>query len=357
MKKTSIIAITCAVLLLTGAVLAGIGFMLGGGRGYYVDRTGAHVYEDGKRRNEELKLETFDSMQVSFPSGAVELVESDHFGLYYDIDEQYQPQRLEVSNGVLHADFSSQGGFMVFNFNLFNQKENMLKIYYPAGTEFDEAEIKITSGSFRGEDLAVKNTKLNMSSGSINLNGLKGDVCTIEMTSGESEVENLDLGSFSLQASSGGAKLENCKTEGEFRVKFTSGNVNLYNIDAGSVYTKFSSGDLKMIGCKTGSYEGYQTSGRLVIDQLESGGFHYESSSGDVKLNGAMRGANDIRITSGSVKIDCTLPEEEYSYTLKATSGSIRVNGDDVKTRTNANAAHSFNIKTTSGDVRLNFAQ
>ena len=217
--------------------------------------------------------------------------------------------------------------------------------------------MEITSGTLVGKDLAIANAAFGMSTGEMKINGLVGKKVTVDMTSGRAQISGVRSDSFDLKASSGDIALENFEVGGLMSVKLTSGGAKLSDIKADSMYTKFSSGDIKITGCTVGSYEGFQTSGGLTITGLESGGFHYESSSGDIKLEGVMRGENNIRITSGSVRIDNGLPEEEYSYTLKATSGDIRVNGEEASTRKNADAKNSFNIRTSSGDVKLNFAQ
>lgn len=356
MKKSTITLITCSALLVAGVLLGGLGFLLGGGHGYYVDRAGAHLYSDTKRQSDEKNLADFDSMNINFPSGRVEFVESDHFGAYYDIGGDYSLKRLDVSGGTLYVEFDTPH-FMIFNFGGWNQPENMLKVYYPKGTKFQSAEVEITSGTLIGRNLSIENAAFGMSSGEVKLSALEGKKIVLDMTSGSAQISGVKSDSFDLKASSGDVTLEEFEVSGLMSVKLTSGGAKLREIKADSMYTKFSSGNIKITGCTVGSYEGFQTSGGLTITELDSNGFRYESSSGDVRLEGTMRGENDIRVTSGGIRIENGLPEEEYSYTLKATSGDIRVNGEEATSRKDADAKNSFNIRTSSGDVKLNFAQ
>ena len=80
-----------------------------------------------------------------------------------------------------------------------------------------------------------------------------------------------------------------------------------------------------------------------------------EVSAGSCDLSGAFYETLDLSCSAGSINIESSLSEEEYSYDLDQTAGSIRINGDSYKeyNNTNKEAKNSIVAKCDAGSIKI----
>ena len=355
MKKRNILLLSAAACVLAGLILAAGGWTAGGGKGFYIDRTGAHIYGAEPMQEGKKKLDEFQNIQIDLPGVAVTFVESDYYGMEYNLSPAVKIKRMETVNGILYVE-SDSSSFFQLNFLSFHTPENTIRIFYPTGVQFDRIKANVASGSINGKQIHTKTGEFQLSSGELTMEGLSASEIKIGMTSGDIRLSDIKTKNLSISNLSGHAELKDGECSGTLRAKTSSGDMDIERVSAKEMNLGITSGDIELSDCRAGKLISEQSSGDLRAVRMQTGGISCRITSGKAAISGILKGKNKFSVTSGDVACTTSLSETEYSYTVKKTSGKFRVNGEKAESKINRGASNTFEIDVTSGGVSLDFA-
>ena len=174
---------------------------------------------------------------------------------------------------------------------------------YIKGPEAIALDLKGSSGNISVENVKNESTSLRVSSGNLTASNIQGNL-TIKATSGNLKVNDVD---------------------GDVTAGITSGNANFTSIDGDLDYQSTS-----------GSLEANEVAGELNVG-LTSGNAKLNSigtlgvikfTSGNIKATNAGLGEN-TRFTGSSGNFNIQTPSNlsEFNFSLKASSGNLKVGG------------------------------
>jgi DUF4097 and DUF4098 domain-containing protein YvlB len=287
-------------LMAAGLIVLAIGWMLGARGGVYVDAKGVHIDKNERIEISERDIGEFTEISVATASADIELIASDHYGIELSYNAQTAPE-WRVQNGKLTVKAENK---LIINFFSFNFQNNSINIYYPESARFDSAQITSASGAIRVSDAYIASLQIKNASGDVALRHLEGEALTVGVSSG--------------------------------RVTLSDSGISF------------------------GSVELTLTSGDITAEGLASRGTKIRSTSGRVKLSGELLGETDVHCVSGDASVSAAGDEGAYSYSLKAVSGGVRVDGQrqgNSAARQNASAGNNIAVNTTSGSIDLNFSK
>lgn len=214
------------------------------------------------------------------------------------------------------------------NYNWNTRNKGYLNITGPEGIALD---VRGSSGNVTVENITQDNTSLRVSSGNVTATNITGDL-SIRATSG-----NLTADGVSGNVSGG----------------VTSGNGNFYKIK-GNLDYESTSGSLDADGV-AGEINVRLTSGNAKINNAGSLGT-LQFTSGNVRASNVGLGPNTkFSGTSGNFRVQTNSDLKAYNFSLKASSGNLRVGGINTgKTLEIDNGASSWvrgNI--SSGNISI----
>jgi DUF4097 and DUF4098 domain-containing protein YvlB len=299
------------IVLIIGAILMGVGVVLGAKKHVYIDQDGIHSVDTSEKKATQKitqkKLENIKSIDISVVSQDINFIISDNFGFEIN-NENNSDITWKAENGVLEID-ESQINFKKWRFfniylDIFGalRRDSYINVYIPKDSMLESVKIKNISGSFN-----------------------------------ISEVSSKDM---SFTATSGKGKISDCKVE-NLSWKTISGKMEIYN-------SEINKSELKI------------TSGKSTIENIKSEGFNLVSISGSVDLSGELLGKTDIQATSGNVEVMVKGKSQDYSKSLRAVSGKVLLDGNSVKDYKEVNRQKPTNeieINVISGRVELDFAE
>ena len=161
----------------------------------------------------------------------------------------------------------------------------------------EQTSLKVSSGKINAHDI-IGNLDIQATSGSLKIDEVKGDV-TASLTSGSATITRVN-GDVQYKSTSG--SLDAASITGEINVSLTSGNARLSNIGSlGSL--KFTSGNIKAENAGLGvhtSFEGSSGSFRVQTpSDLKAFDFSMKASSGNIKIGG-MNSGKTLEIDNGA---------------------------------------------------------
>ena len=354
MKKRNILLLSAAACVIAGLILAATGWIAGGGNGFYIDRTGTHVYGTEPMQEGKKRLDKFQNIELDLPGVTVTFTASDHYGIEYSLSPSIKIKQMESLDGTLYVK-SDSSHFFRLNFFSTQIQESTVQIFYPVGLQFNRITANISTGSINGSEIHAETVDLRLSSGNLSMEKLSAGEIKIGITSGAVKLSDTKAKDISITNSSGKVELSNGEFSGTMTVKSTSGNIALEGVFAEEMVLGITSGDIKLLDCRTEELFSEQSSGNLYADRMETDGITCRITSGKAVISGSLRGKNKISVTSGNIECTTDRPESEYSYTVKKTSGNFRVNGEKAESSINSGSQNTFQIDMTSGNVSLNF--
>ena len=95
--------------------------------------------------------------------------------------------------------------------------------------------------------------------------------------------------------------------------------------------------------------------GSVTAEDFNGKNLQVDVSAGSCRLEGAFYDTLDMECSAGEIKIDSSLEENQYSYDLDQSAGSIHVNGESYKhyDGKNEDAANHIVAKTSSGTIKI----
>ncbi|WP_439489646.1 DUF4097 family beta strand repeat-containing protein [Algoriphagus sp.] len=183
------------------------------------------------------------------------------------------------------------------------------------GNTRNKGYIKITGPM--NMDLDMKN-----SSGKISVDKVVGDKTNLRVSSGKVTATNIS-GDLTIKASSGSLYID--KVSGDVVAGVTSGNADINNV-GGNVDYKSTSGSLSGDRIK-GQLSVALTSGNAKLSNIGSLG-EMKFTSGNIRAtNAGLSGNTNFNGTSGNFKIQTPSNLKGFNFSLRASSGNLKVGG------------------------------
>ena len=370
-KKSKYRLLAAAIIVLAaGAVLAGVAFAAGAAKRETwakIDtklRAAQGFYETAREISETFKEEEgggFGFTSLDFDLSNRDLVieqgTGEDFELAYAVN--YEDEfTCEVKGGALALkqnkyDKKSVLGYVIdINwvmgfFDGWETLQNKIVLTVPAGFEFENVNIKCTSGNMNIENIKAKSAEIKCSSGDIKLSTLAVDErLYIKTTSGFINAENTSAQSIEAECSSGDIKLNKLAVGERLYVKTTSGFIKAESVSAQSIEAECSSGDVTF--AETAVDEklyAKTTSGFINIENTKAESAEIKCSSGDLRINNLTAARLDAGLTSGFVSISAS---DIKIFVIKVSSGDV-----SFKNMPFTSAQTAFSVKTTSGNIRI----
>jgi lia operon protein LiaG len=199
------------------------------------------------------------------------------------------------------------------------------------GPKSMQVSVRGSSGEINLTNLASENTVLQLTSGTVEAAQIKGNL-TLTSTSGTLKASGIE-GNVEARLTSGNAFLENIS--GKVSYESTSGSLDARDID-GELNVRLTSGNAKI--------ENAKQLGKLSF------------TSGNVRAINSGLGANtQFTGTSGNFTIQTPSALNSFNYSLKASSGNLRVGGSSgtKSLELNNNAANTVRGNITSGNMTI----
>jgi len=199
------------------------------------------------------------------------------------------------------------------------------------GPKSMQVSVRGSSGEIDLTNLVSENTILQLTSGTVVATQIKGNL-KLTSASGTLKASGID-GHVEARLTSGNAYLENIS--GSVNYESTSGSLDAKNID-GEVNVRLTSGNAKI--------ENAKQLGKLSF------------TSGNVRAVNSGLGANtQFTGTSGNFTIQTPSVLNSFNYSLKASSGNLRVGGSSgtKSLELNNNAANTVRGNITSGNMTI----
>lgn len=213
-----------------------------------------------------------------------------------------------------------------YNWN--GKNKGYLKI---TGPKSMQVSVRGSSGEINLTNLASEKTILQLTSGTVKAAQIKGNL-TLTSTSGTLKASGIE-GNVEARLTSGNAYLENIS--GKVSYESTSGSLDARDID-GELNVRLTSGNAKI--------ENAKQLGKLSF------------TSGNVRATNSGLGVNtQFTGTSGNFTIQTPSALNSFNYSLKASSGNLRVGGSSgtKSLELNNNAANTIRGNITSGNMTI----
>lgn len=240
---------------------------------------------------------------------------------------------IEVSGGWLDVSFMGGSGAEVkVEAYLESTNENQDIIFVTVGDVLKISHEQSSSNSSWGNNrnkgyikiTGPMNIDLDMknSSGTLTVDKVVGDETNLRVSSGKITATNIS-GDLTIKASSGSLYVD--KVSGDIDAGVTSGNADISNV-GGSLAYQSTSGSLTADRIK-GELSVALTSGNAKLSNIGSLG-SMKFTSGNIRAtNAGLSGKTNLNGTSGNFKIQTPSDLKAYNFSLKASSGNLRVGG------------------------------
>jgi len=284
----------------------------------------------------EKNTSEFRSVDITTSFSEIKFVSSDRYGFEILVPGSFDPE-WDITNGRLTIRENTNR--MIVSLNVFSPRYSV-KVYYPAGNDFNDISLRSASGRIELPQMDVKNLDIRSSSGRIDA-----------VAEGSVKV--------SIETSSGGISFSG--SGGNVDIESSSGNVRSVITDCESVNVTTSSGNVNLTG-KGDSATALTVntmSGRIDINGIAWRDITARSSSGTITINGELLGITSVDSSSGSVNISVHGNPSQYGYTLTPNSGSIFWNGERMASPALSSGAFDNHIMvdTASGSIRVSFTK
>jgi len=294
--------IVAGILVIVGALIAGIGFFLGGMKPIGVTSNGLVIDGSSTKNMVQVneKYSDVTSVKVNIDAAELTLQEGDSFSLQGSYNSSYQDYSFTQQDGVLNITGSStkKGIWLLGGWNSANDN---LTLTYPKGTKFDDMDITVSLGSLNINTLDTSSLEVSLDAGSLKGNNISTDTYTA----------SFHLGSCTLD---------------QFSLK-DSGNLSL---DAGSLSLSGS------------------TANNLSVD----------SHLGSVDIAGTLTGKTSLGLDLGSLTLSLDNAESESSYSVSSDLGSVKINGTDMGnsvSKTTTSPVCTLDATLSAGSANLSF--
>ncbi|MBN7815361.1 DUF4097 family beta strand repeat-containing protein [Algoriphagus pacificus] len=241
--------------------------------------------------------------------------------------------KIEVSGGWLDVSYDGGSGsdvkvqaFLESNDSdqdiIFVTVGDVLKISYERKSNSGSWGNNRNKGFIKINGPMVMALDIKNSSGTITVDGVTNDETNLRVSSGKVTATNIK-GDLKVRASSGSLHID--QVDGNISAGVTSGNADIFNV-SGDVDYESTSGSLEAEDIK-GELSASLTSGNAKLSNIGELG-NLQFTSGNIRASNAGLGDNTrFNGTSGSFRIQTQSDLKSYNFSLKASSGNLKVGG------------------------------
>lgn len=302
-KSTKVILILSGCFMIAGAILLGIGIILGAPKslhftkGHFVDASKASV----SYTKEKTKIDSFNNIDIDCSVCELNFEKSDDYYLSYDFSGiNVEDPTYSVKDNTLSFKSHDSGNYDIsFDLNLFSHgsvgSKRSVTIYYPENASLDHVKVKTSAGDFDIKDLTCKSADFSAKLGDIQVNDCTFDTLNLDASSGSVELKNIT-----------------CNTSCESDIAL--GSFELSNC----TFNKFTS------TLKTGSLEGKNCD--------------FKDATAKAKM--------------GSIDLDLTGKESEYAFGIDVGAGDFEINGSH-HINNNSSATKHINLDCSMGSIEI----
>ena len=307
-KTVKAICLAAAAMIAMGIVMTGAGLLLGARHlpaGSWDRYYGLH--EDDDDQSFQLtkgggEAEAFANINVDASFLRIKLKPGKDYSVEYSYDSRYSKVSHEVKDGTL---FVEEKVYRENDFNLDflrRRREGVIvTIAYPEKTRFENVDLSGAMTDVKIQDLAADELKMDSNMGVLTLKNVEADKLVLNTEMGDINIENVSVKTADIASQMGAITAK----------RFT------------------------------------------CAENLEVG-----VTMGSVKIAGDLTGKSYIRSEAGGVALDLSRPEEEYSYELNASVGSVKINGRSTEDRGSASknqGANYLEINCSAGGLSVDF--
>ena len=329
--------------LLIGAVLMGLGYVLGGSKAIFYNGNGINISNSNDMVTERKAIDDFKNINICANYSEVKIEKGDKYEIETIYNKEYGDISCEVSDNTLIVNENSKKN-RSFNISFFNFKEinnrNKITIYVPDGTELEYLEGNIDAG-----DMTV--------------NSINPKDINIECDYGEVELGDINCTNMKVHNKSGDIQIYNINSD-EVVTTSNYGDVEINNIQSKSFTCDLDAGQMKFGNLSIEKAAITNSFGDIIGKNLLSNGTDIVSQSGTIDISGTLKGKNVIDCEFGDVDIESSLSENDYSYNLDTNFGECTVNGKERGNsfeKTGDSCENVINAVCNSGDLNIKFAK
>lgn len=356
MKNRKRYFMTAGALIGAGAVLLGVGLLLGGKPGFYIDGTGLHpTYESGASKlcvMEKTKLEPFKNVKLSVDTGKVEVLPADDFYLEYSMGGSEPEFLVEDDTFTLKdGNAKSERTYLSFRFDGFgvgavsdslSDSGQYVKLYVPEDVLFQSFALEIENGSVDLGELRAEDASFSMGyDGELTMGAFAGKNLKIELDCGDLTMGNADADSISIESSYGNIKV-GALTGKEISICTENGNLDAQLLKADALEVQSDFGDVE-------------------VKELNAEKAGAEMETGNLTVSKAVFGQADITTEQGDVVFDevpsldaCTLDIRTSQGTLHLPNAyGIHEDEDGSRCRVSKEGEKWLAIASETGDITV----
>lgn len=311
-KRISIIA--CGMIV-TGILLAIIGFFAGAKFSIILTDSGLKAVGKEDRQVKDWTLEEFKNIDVDLADATIEVIPSNEYKLEIEslegtnITHEIQQDTLIIKDETPNHKFT-------FAVNLVGYiQSTIIKVYVPQDQRFDHVTIANDFGDVKLDGLNTKKLTLDSNDGDIAINDIHSNVIVIENDLGDSTASNVKASEFTLEINDGDAELSQIEIETSAALTNSLGDLSLND---------FTSHDTKI-----------------------------NSSDGEIDLDGELLGQTMIESSFGDIELDLLNKESELSYSIQNNFGDIEVNGNKFESKATNTRETENKLNITSNDTDI----
>ncbi len=407
--KNKFIAI-CCFLLGAGIIITVIGFSLGGivlGVGFTnhgLQVNSPALRDEPEYESADITLDSFESIDLSVVDADIEILESDHYGISYQVlstnNFSYEVKDNKLKILQSYKKSGTEFNYMFFGVNLGYTGKDFKKVFItvsvPENASLDTVSIFNDYGDVKLSDINSASISLEADSGNIEVSDITANSIEIDDDYGDIDLINITSPVISLNASSGNIKLEYVETE-QLNVIDDYGDLDMEQVVLSDADITLGSGSIEMLEVSGSTLKLYNNYGSLDMKQvnisdaditLDSGTAKMNEvtgstfvinngygdvtgdivsidnaimklQSGNLKINNFTVEQVDIISEYGSVTMDITTPVDGFEYDLFTDYGSIEINNKDMgdtyrSLQTSDGVNPLIKISCESGDININ---
>lgn len=348
-KKLIIIALAC---MAAGLVIGGVGFILGGRPGFYVNASGIHPANSTSSRDyealEKTKVDPFTSIDVELNNATMKLIPSDDYYVEYRLlkadngeqtytvaDDKFTFKENKGRSNVTYINFFSTGPSFFGN-----SQSCYFNLYVPQDVYFKTVTIFNASGDVSLCDMKAGALTLDLSFGNLQLQTAAADTMDITLSSG-------DLNAVSMNAK-------------RLNIEDFFGNIKSGSITAETADISLSSGNLDVVTMDCGTLTLNDSFGNVTFDTFVNQSADISLNSGDFEAGNAKLVDVDIDDSFGNVEISFADSLDKYSLDLKTDFGSVSLDGGRWSSKdmgeqfiSDKDTDNMIKIRCSSGDIDL----
>lgn len=355
MKKSKIFVMIALCFMAMGLVVGGLGFILGGRPGFYINASGIHAANsndpDSVRILEKTELNAFTKLDIQVSFADIRIIPADSYYLEYRLmDHGKEPAYGVKDNTLKLTEFEEKGTNSFFNFftssgvNFFsiNSSDSFyVNLYVPQDVYFEWVHLSNNSGNMKLDNISAKELVLDLSFGNLDMENFEGDTFEATLSSGNVTAGAINCQSVNIVNSFGNISIDKIKAD-TADITLSSGNLYTENMDAKTLTVQNSFGE-------------------VTFDTLINSSGEISLSSGNFEAGNAVLGFIDIDNSFGDVDIRLKDSPDQYSLNLGTDFGDVRLKDGSKKGRENVGSSYvadrnddnEINVYCSSGDITI----